>query len=83
VSTEIQRDRYTSEMNDLIDSVCIRPEHQITTAIEALTMHEEKWAYCPSAKTDQHEWRSCGGMRLEDLKRFLQRFPAGQITAGG
>jgi hypothetical protein len=46
-------------MNHQVDFVCIRPDHQTTVPAEALTIHEETWAYCPSARPDAHEWRSC------------------------
>ena len=62
-----------------IDFACVRPEHQASTLVEALTIHDEKWAYCPSAQTDGHEWRPCGGMSLDDLRRLLQRFPVTRI----
>jgi hypothetical protein len=68
-------------MTDQIDFVCARADHQVTTLGEDLTVHAEKWAYCPSKHVDGHEWRPCGGMSLEDLKRLLQRFPATRIAA--
>ena len=46
-------------MNNQIDFVCVRPDHQTTVPAEALTIHDETWAYCPSARPDGHEWRSC------------------------
>ena len=67
-------------MTDQVDFVCVRPDHQVTTLGEALTVHADKWAYCPSAHTDGHEWRACGGLGLEDLKRLLQRFPVTRIA---
>ena len=70
-------------MTDRIDFVCVRPDHQVTTLGEALTVHDEKWAYCPSAHREGHEWRACEGLALEDLKRLLQRFPVSRITAAG
>jgi hypothetical protein len=70
-------------MTDRIDFVCARPDHQVTTLGEALTVHDEKWAYCPSAHPDGHEWRACGGLGLEDLKRLLQRFPVTRIAGAG
>jgi len=70
-------------MTDRIDFVCARPDHQVTTLGEALTVHDEKWAYCPSAHHDGHDWRACGGLGLEDLKRLLQRFPVTRIANAG
>jgi hypothetical protein len=43
-------------MTDQVDFVCVRPDHQVTTFVEALTIHEEQWAFCPSAQIDGHEW---------------------------
>ena len=70
-------------MTDRIDFVCVHPDHQVTTLGEALTVNAEKWAYCPSAHVDSHEWRACGGMSLEELKRLLQRFPVTRIASAG
>ena len=42
-----------------IDFVCIRGDHQALRPVEGLTVHGETWAYCPSAQTSGHEWRSC------------------------
>jgi len=55
----------------------------VTTLGEALTVHNEKWAYCPSAHREGHEWRACGGLALADLKRLLQRFPVTRIASAG
>jgi hypothetical protein len=46
-------------MTNQIDFVCIRPDHQTSLPAETLTFHEETWAYCPAARADEHEWRSC------------------------
>ena len=70
-------------MTDQIDFVCVRPDHQVTTLVEALTIHDEKWAYCPSAQTDEHEWLSCRGLSLDDLRRLLQRIPVARIASAG
>jgi hypothetical protein len=70
-------------MTDQIDFVCVRADHQISTLVEALTMHEEKWAYCPSARIDGHDWQPCDATGLEDLRTMLQVVPAAQITASG
>ena len=67
-------------MTDQIDFVCVRGDHQVTTFVEALTFHDEKWAYCPSARSEGHDWRPCGGMALDDLRRLLERVPVGQIA---
>jgi hypothetical protein len=74
---------FNQEMTDQIDFVCVRPDHQVTTLGEALTVHSEKWAYCPSAHTDGHEWRACGGLGLDELRRLLQRFPVTRIASAG
>jgi hypothetical protein len=68
-------------MTDQIDFVCIRADHQVTTFVEALTIHDEKWAYCPSAQTEAHDWRTSGGLSLGDLRGLLERFPVTLIAA--
>ena len=70
-------------MTNQVDFVCVRPDHQVTTFVEALTVNDEKWAYCPSAQTDEHEWRLCGGLSLEDLRRLLQHVPVTRIARAG
>jgi hypothetical protein len=72
-----------STMTDQIDFVCIRPDHQVTTLVEALTFHDERWAYCPSAQTDGHEWRPSGGLSLDALRRLLQGVPVTRIAHAG
>jgi hypothetical protein len=71
-----------STMTNQIDFVCVRSDHQITTFVEALTINDDKWAYCPSAQTDGHEWRACGATGLEDLRTLLRLFPVTRIAAG-
>ena len=66
-------------MNDRVDFVCARAEHQGSEPDDALTMHEDRWAYCPGGARDRHEWRSTGGVSLEDAKQFVQRHPIRQI----
>ena len=68
------------QMTDQVDFVCVRSDHQVSTFAEALTIHDERWAYCPSAQTDGHDWRACGGMSADDLKGLLQRFPVERIA---
>jgi hypothetical protein len=67
-------------MTNQVDFVCVRPDHQVSTLVEALTVHDELWAYCPSAQPEPHDWRPCGGMDLADLRTLLQSFPATQIV---
>jgi hypothetical protein len=69
-------------MTNQIDFVCARLDHQVTTLSEALTVHAEKWAYCPSARIEGHEWRACGGMSIAELRSLLERFPITQIASG-
>jgi hypothetical protein len=64
-------------MNDRIDFVCARAEHQGAELNEALTMHEDSWAYCASGARESHDWQRIGGMSLEDAKRFVTRLRAG------
>jgi hypothetical protein len=72
-----------SMMTDQIDFICIRADHQVTTLVEALTIHDERWAYCPSAQTDGHEWRPSGGRSLGDLRTLLQTVPVTRIAVSG
>ena len=60
-------------MNDRVDFVCARAEHQESALYDALTMHEDLWAYCPGHAREHHEWRSTGGVSLEDAKQFVRR----------
>lgn len=53
-------------VNNRIDFVCVRPEHQTALPREALTMHEELWAYCPSGAKPPHEWKATGGVTLAE-----------------
>jgi hypothetical protein len=67
-------------MNDRIDFVCVRAEHQVSEQNDALTMNEDRWAYCPGSAGDDHDWRPTGGMSLQDVKRFVWRLRAGGET---
>jgi hypothetical protein len=64
-------------MNDHVDFVCARAEHQGSEPNDALTMHEDRWAYCPAGAGEPHEWRSMptGGMSLDDAKQHVRRHP--------
>ncbi|HKC91045.1 MAG TPA: hypothetical protein VKE23_06925 [Candidatus Limnocylindria bacterium] len=64
-------------MNDVIDFYCARAEHQDSEPNDALTMHEDRWAYCAAGARDQHEWRAipAGGLSLELVKQFVRRQP--------
>jgi len=65
------------QMTDQVDFVCVRSD---STFAESLTIHDERWAYCPSAQTAGHDWRECGGLTAENLKGLLQRFPVERIA---
>jgi len=62
-------------MNDRVDFVCARPEHQVSELNDALTMHKDHWAYCAAGAGGPHDWRSTGGLSLEDVKRFVRLHP--------
>jgi len=64
-----------SVMNDRIDFFCARAEHQAFGPDDALTMHEDLWAYCAAGAAEQHEWRPMpiGGTTLDDAKQFIRR----------
>ncbi len=59
-------------MNDRVDFVCARADHQGSELDDVLTMHEDRWAYCPGGAREQHDWRPTGGMSLEDAKQFVR-----------
>src|SRR6266566_4018360 len=44
-------------MNDRVDFVCTRAEHQESALYDALTMHEDLWAYCPGHAREHHDCR--------------------------
>jgi len=60
-------------MTDRVDFFCARAEHQGSELDDALTMHEDRWAYFPSGARERHDWRATGGMSLDDTKRFVRR----------
>jgi hypothetical protein len=61
-------------MNDRVDYICARAEHQVSNLYDALTMHEDRWAYCPAGAFGQHDWRSMpAGGSLVDAKQYLQQ----------
>jgi len=68
-----------SLMNDRIDFFCARAEHQGSEPNDALTMHEDRWAYCSGGAGEDHDWRSvpAGGMSLEDAKQFARQHQIG------
>jgi hypothetical protein len=37
--------------------------------VDHLTIHEKKWAYCPSdVRKGEHEWKPTGGVTLGELE---------------
>jgi len=66
-------------MDDRVEFVCGRTDHQRPEPNDALTMHEDRWAYCPAAKSERHDWRPTGGMSLDDAKRFALRDPIRRV----
>ena len=64
-----------SLMNDRIDFFCARAAHQVSEPNDAVTMHEERWAYCAAGAAELHDWHSMptGGMSLDDTKHFVRR----------
>lgn len=63
-------------MNDRVDYFCARPEHQGAEPNDGLTMHDDRWAYCPAAAAAPHSWQSTGGMSLDDVKQFVLGHPS-------
>ena len=74
-----------SLMNDRVDFYCARAEHQGSEPSDALTMHEDRWAYCSGGASDHHDWRSmpAGGMSFEDAKQFARRQQIGRVDTTG
>ena len=66
-------------MDDRVDFFCARPDHQGPEPTDALTMHEERWAYCSAGKSESHDWQPTGGMSLEDVKGFALRHPIPRV----
>lgn len=67
-----------------IDYVCVRAEHNriLFAARMVHTVHEGRWAYCPSGATGAHEWITAGGANLEGLSRVGVHVPAAQESRG-
>lgn len=72
-----------SLMNDHVDFVCARAEHQGSEPNDALTMHEDRWAYCAAGSGEPHDWQPTGGMSLDDAKRFVRRRQIGPVDQTG
>ena len=70
-------------MNDRVDFFCGRPEHQGAEPNDALTMHDDRWAYCPAAASAPHNWQSTGGMSLDDVKQFVLGHPIRLVRTPG
>lgn len=60
-------------MNDRVDFVCVRADHHGSEPTDSVTMHDDRWAYCPSGVDERHQWQATGGMSLEDVKWFIAR----------
>jgi hypothetical protein len=62
------------EMDDsLIAYLCVALEHQTPPKERPgspLTMHEERWAYCPAGAASEHLWRKIKPMNLAALRRW-------------
>jgi len=56
-------------MDDRVDFVCGRADHQGSEPNDALTMHQDRWAYCP------------GGMSMDDAKRFVSQRPIDPVDS--
>lgn len=72
-------------MDDRIDFFCARAEHQRSEPNDAVTMHEDRWAYCAAGARAPHDWHAmpAGGMSLEDAKQFVLRQPIRQVDTTG
>ena len=72
-------------MNDRIDFFCVRAEHQGSEPDDALTMHDDCWAYCAAAAREPHEWQAlpAGGLSLDDTKQFVRRHRINPVATTG
>jgi hypothetical protein len=70
-------------MNDRVDFYCARAEHQGSELDDVLTMHEDRWAYCPGGAREDHDWRSmpAGAISLRDAKQFVRRHSVRPVDA--
>ena len=65
-------------MARVIAFLCSAPSHKevkLTRETHNLTIHEGKWAVCPSASPDGHEWEELvNGLNYDDLfeRRVLE-----------
>jgi hypothetical protein len=66
-------------MNDRVDFVCVRADHQGSEPDDALTMHDERWAYCPAAARELHDWRITAGISVEEAKQLIRRQPIREV----
>jgi len=62
-------------MDDRVDFVCARADHRRSEPNDALTMHQDLWAYCPGGAAKDHDWHlmPAGGKSLDDAKRFVSQ----------
>ncbi len=54
---------------------CTDPKHQEPrgSASDNLTIHEQKWAYCPhDSRAKGHTWTETGGVDLMKLRSLLR-----------
>ena len=59
-------------MNNSIEFVCVRSEHQTDSPRESLTMHEDAWAYCPSGGAAAgHAWKATAHFTVAEAKQTL------------
>jgi hypothetical protein len=72
-------------MNDRIDFFCARADHQGSEPNDAVTMHEDRWAYCSGGASADHDWRSMPGgvTTLQDAKQFARRHQIRPVDATG
>ncbi len=70
-------------MDDRVDFVCARADHQGSEPNDALTMHQDRWAYCPGGAAKDHDWHlmPAGGMSMDDAKRFVSQRPIDPVDS--
>jgi hypothetical protein len=70
-------------MDDRVNFLCARGDHRRSEPNDALTMHQDRWAYCPGGAAKDHDWHliPAGGMSLDDAKRFMSQRPIDPVDS--
>jgi hypothetical protein len=60
-----------------VEFVCVASRQRDSRA-GLVTIHQNAWAYCDGAESHEHQWRTTGGVALEELRArtLVYREPA-------